>query len=407
MPRTPEPRFTCTIPSIHDDIPLNVRLYHPDCLSRPESKDSKHEEEAEAKWQKKGIVMAHPYAPMGGSYDDHVVNIVIDEFLRKGWIVGTFNFRCVGAHGSKGRTSWSGRPESDDYISFAAFFMHYLSYLRPNPLPTAVFTPEPPLAPTKKSRDDAPVMVLGGYSYGSMILRHLPPVPSILQPFASPLEGSAADEILLRAHKLADQINLKWINEARASAERGRRRHETKLSVTMGGEETSPKKRRSSRDIRRSMEGSNGRRSLNISEGLRSISHRRSPHPQVTPEPTAPRPAIMMPDVCYLLVSPLTAPISTLAAPSLAHKFWSKSANSTTSDVIAKHRSLVVYGDRDQFSSVHKVREWVRRMQNQGSSQCSADEIEGAGHFWNEHSVESRLRSAIEQWERKARERPA
>lgn len=37
--------------------------------------------------------MAHPYAPMGGCYDDRVVGIVVDEFLRLGWVVGTFNFR--------------------------------------------------------------------------------------------------------------------------------------------------------------------------------------------------------------------------------------------------------------------------------------------------------------------------
>lgn len=47
----------------------------------------------DGKWQKKAVVMAHPYAPMGGSYDDRIVGIVLDEFLRKGWIVGTFNFR--------------------------------------------------------------------------------------------------------------------------------------------------------------------------------------------------------------------------------------------------------------------------------------------------------------------------
>lgn len=37
--------------------------------------------------------MAHPYAPMGGSYDDRVVGIVVEQFLAAGWIVGTFNFR--------------------------------------------------------------------------------------------------------------------------------------------------------------------------------------------------------------------------------------------------------------------------------------------------------------------------
>jgi alpha/beta superfamily hydrolase len=48
-----------------------------------------------AQWRRRGIVMAHPYAPMGGSYDDRVVGIVVEEFLRAGWIVGTFNFRYV------------------------------------------------------------------------------------------------------------------------------------------------------------------------------------------------------------------------------------------------------------------------------------------------------------------------
>jgi hypothetical protein len=37
--------------------------------------------------------MAHPYAPMGGSYDDRVVGIVVEEFLSLGYIIGTFNFR--------------------------------------------------------------------------------------------------------------------------------------------------------------------------------------------------------------------------------------------------------------------------------------------------------------------------
>ena len=81
----PEPRWSCTIPSIHDDTPLDVRIYHPSALT---SQDG-------TPWRKRGIVVAHPYAPMGGSYDDRVVGIVADVFLSKGWVVGTFNFRYV------------------------------------------------------------------------------------------------------------------------------------------------------------------------------------------------------------------------------------------------------------------------------------------------------------------------
>ena len=82
----PEPRWSCTIPSIHDDSPLSVRIYHPATLTSPH-------EHGEAQPRAKGIVMAHPYAPMGGSYDDRIVGIVTEEFLDSGWVVGTFNFR--------------------------------------------------------------------------------------------------------------------------------------------------------------------------------------------------------------------------------------------------------------------------------------------------------------------------
>lgn len=83
-----EPRWTFTIPSIHDDTLLSARIYHPQALTSPGAPTEKP-------WRKCGIAIAHPYAPMGGSYDDRIVGIVVEEFLTAGWIVGTFNFRYV------------------------------------------------------------------------------------------------------------------------------------------------------------------------------------------------------------------------------------------------------------------------------------------------------------------------
>ena len=88
MRQPPEPHYNLTIPSIHDDTTLDCRIYHPTALNTLDGA-------TETQWKKQGIVMAHPYAPMGGSYDDRVVGIVVDEFLKAGWIVGTFNFRYV------------------------------------------------------------------------------------------------------------------------------------------------------------------------------------------------------------------------------------------------------------------------------------------------------------------------
>ena len=36
-----------------------------------------------------------PYAPLGGCYDDPVVQAVGTEIVKKGFVLGTFNFRYV------------------------------------------------------------------------------------------------------------------------------------------------------------------------------------------------------------------------------------------------------------------------------------------------------------------------
>lgn len=89
MPRPIEAHYSFTIPSIHDDTTLDARIYHPKILTE----DQLAEDGEQSPWKKRGLVMAHPYAPMGGSYDDRVVGIVVDEFVKAGWVVGTFNFR--------------------------------------------------------------------------------------------------------------------------------------------------------------------------------------------------------------------------------------------------------------------------------------------------------------------------
>ena len=77
--QTMEPQFAFSIPS-KDDTPLDCRIYHPKRMLL-ESAGSK------------GAVIAHPYAPLGGSYDDHVVAALTETLLGQGYVVGTFNFR--------------------------------------------------------------------------------------------------------------------------------------------------------------------------------------------------------------------------------------------------------------------------------------------------------------------------
>lgn len=54
----PPPTLIFTIPSIHDDLVLDCRVYHPTCLAP--TKVSQVED-----WRKKAAIVAHPYAPLG------------------------------------------------------------------------------------------------------------------------------------------------------------------------------------------------------------------------------------------------------------------------------------------------------------------------------------------------------
>jgi alpha/beta superfamily hydrolase len=76
-----KPDFAFTIPSLFDGIPIDCRIYFPKQAFRQEHSTPK------------GAIFAHPYAPLGGSYDDFVVLAVAKCLLDQGFFVATFNFR--------------------------------------------------------------------------------------------------------------------------------------------------------------------------------------------------------------------------------------------------------------------------------------------------------------------------
>lgn len=80
----PSASFSFSIPSVHDGTDLQCRIYLPPVLKNVESASS---------WPNRGAIVAHPYASLGGCYDDPVVKFVGGELLHAGCIVGTFNFR--------------------------------------------------------------------------------------------------------------------------------------------------------------------------------------------------------------------------------------------------------------------------------------------------------------------------
>jgi hypothetical protein len=78
----PKPDCSFVIPSIHDDLELDSRIYY------PRRSERNHES-----FGRSFAIFAHPYAPLGGSYDDPLVGIVGSVLLRQGFVLVTFNFR--------------------------------------------------------------------------------------------------------------------------------------------------------------------------------------------------------------------------------------------------------------------------------------------------------------------------
>jgi hypothetical protein len=78
------PVYCFTIPSVSDGTLLDCRIYHP--VSLQDAQLTKQR-------TRKAALIAHPYAPLGGSMDDAVVTTIIDELLGLDFVVGSFNFR--------------------------------------------------------------------------------------------------------------------------------------------------------------------------------------------------------------------------------------------------------------------------------------------------------------------------
>lgn len=83
-------------------------------------------------------------------------------------------------------------------------------------------------------------LVLGGYSYGSWICTHLSDPLEVWRQAQTAIEGSAAAEIKARALHLSAQVNEELsLLQQHSSPKHGH-------TLTVGGEETSPDKRRRS-----------------------------------------------------------------------------------------------------------------------------------------------------------------
>ncbi|KAL9129602.1 MAG: hypothetical protein Q9217_001990 [Psora testacea] len=385
-----QPSFTFTIPSIHDGTDLECRIYNP-----PNSTFCT--EDSHAAWRLRGAIIAHPYAPLGGCHDDPIVSCLVEEILKQEYIVGTFNFRLSGAGNSKGSTSWTAKAELNDYISFAGLFIHYLHSIRAHldPKPGQTFPYHIPQPIT---------LILGGYSYGSLLAIHLPPLPQILAPFSHPASGTAAAEIRLRAHHLSSP----WRKELQAYQDtttiRGRPSPSSynlsPATIAIGGEESAPRSPRPSHESRRRSIDATIKRSVEKSRrrlGLRRQSNNSAETGSRDEVQEEALQAVVISELrtAYLLVSPLLPPLSSFLALSMGQR-----NGRVGEEKLVQAHTLVVYGNRDIFTSQRKLRRWAEGLKERVGSRFRFSEVQGAGHFWKEEGVEEEMKRAVGQWTR-------
>lgn len=239
-------------------------------------------------------------------------------------------------------------------------------------------------------------LIIGGYSYGSLIATLLPPIEDITKRFAEANKDTAEAEIRLRAVSLAAQWNKDALLYREAQQARKTSSHEKlrvlgcAMAVAVGGDESEPGNRRASREGRGSFDAV--RRSVEKSRRkfLRQHSSEVSNHTLIVESLVQ-----VPPRQNYLLISPLRPPISILAT------MFSYLRSAYLAQKEAKfldHPTLALYGDQDFFASQRKLRRWAERLISEPGSLFQFREITGAGHFWQEQGVETQMRGFIREW---------
>lgn len=319
-----------------------------------------------------------------------------------------------------------------DYISFIGLFVHYLDSLRlpnsnsvaQNPTLTSDPSTHTTAFPYVTTNPPGITLVLGGYSYGSLLTSHLPPVPTLLDRFANPSAETAEARIKAQALDLAVQWNQSATTHLHSEAQcpRNARVHETHGSspppsglLSMGGEVPSHESHRTSVDS-----GKSFRRGLEYSR--KKLSFRKSSDRCQTRSSAAAAESasslhnnIKLSQIGYLLISPLLPPISLLVTmfsklDSHHHDLCKTNATSPpqsisprdslnhSENILVNHPTLAIYGTKDFFGSQRKLRQWAENLASQQKSLFQFREIGGAGHFWQESGVDKELRCAIREW---------
>jgi hypothetical protein len=263
--------------------------------------------------------------------------------------------------------------------------------------------PEPISGHVQRIPSKSITMLLGGYSYGSLIVTHLPPIAEILAIFHKPSKWIS--EILLRAKELALQTEIS-LSESRGrlphvpSRKQHKRQSSSQHSIIYGGNDSPSPADRHIDPIHKAIEVPT-RIKYAIHRTHKSTPSTSTLSSNTSENLTAPMPALPHISPHYLLISPLLPPLSNFLSLSTSSLFFWRHHSEHQPQILLQHPTLVVYGTKDMFTSSTKLDAWCKKMdtmaiQNRGSFKWR--KVEGAGHFWREKGVEVELRLSVREW---------
>jgi pimeloyl-ACP methyl ester carboxylesterase len=320
--------------------------------------------------------------------------------------------------------SWTGRAELADYVSFYGFMLCLA-----NAVVSATHAADsatPTSAPAQQPPTRAPTLILGGYSYGSLIASCLPSYEIVDSIFTQAGPGSTEAEIRNRADKAGRDLLAYFAMSRSGSIGRGRSSlrvsdidSSPKRNVAMGGYDSSEAaSRRISRDSSRvSFDGEKVRRSLDrVGQRIRaqvSSSERDSPAEIHTPTVETPselvspaREELVKVQIVYLLISPLLGSVS-LATTMFSRPTFELRDRKTgrvrikdtlrQEDKLVDRKTCIVFGTKDVFVAERKARKWAEGLSAR-NRQVSWSQIEGAGHFWIEKGAMDGLLRVVQAW---------
>ena len=211
-------------------------------------------------------------------------------------------------------------------------------------------------------------LILGGYSYGSLVASHLPTIGVIMRLFRDLHKRSVVQEICDTAEGI-----FSWWKE---SLQNGMLQDHLDL----------------------------------VSDHhYLSKSAKTSATSSADQEATVSMLVSVPISISYLLISPLLPPVSqflTMFSPlSMGMGTGSDSpgqrrqvSHPIPMDQLSANRTLVIYGNKDIFTSTKKLRKWSGDHARYPHSKFEHREIEDAGHFWNEEGAEEEVRGILRGW---------